>query len=343
MGTETVYEVSAKCRFSHILTKKPLSMWYNNYDYLIIAESELEAEKLVKEKVEKKFSRRVSKRKFREGFLEINITEIKKAAPIKNTSQYIIPDRYVVYDKDGESSLTDIKNALAERNNRNLDFNRSKMSDKEFDDYIGSVANEILLRLDTIKRNIFEIGRLLYDAKDLIDHGDFENWVGDTLQMGIRTAENYINVYKHCMCTPELVNFFKPSILYQVCSPNFPKVLREELFSNATGEYDYKFKDFLAVVVKYKRGEITLESDEIKALLNKKRNCALKSRYIAELEGALRGVKKRFDVIKGLNRNGPPSPVEITSDDYLGKLYEKIEKQFYDFIKNITGDVINLN
>ena len=120
MGTETVYEVSAKCRFSHILTKKPLTKWYNNYDYLIIAESELEAEKLVKEKVEKKFSRRVSKRKFREGFLEINITEIKKAAPIKSTRQYIIPDRYVVHDKDGESSLTDIKNALVERKNRNF-------------------------------------------------------------------------------------------------------------------------------------------------------------------------------------------------------------------------------
>ncbi|MFC1818431.1 DUF3102 domain-containing protein [Thermodesulfobacteriota bacterium] len=344
MGTEAFYEVAARCRFSHILTKKPKTKWYDqDHNYWVIAKSQPEAKKVVTEEIEKALSPKLKKKKkFSDCFIEIDFTTIKKAEPVENPASYNIPDRLVAYDKDGESSITDLKNAVAERDNRHKEFNRSKLNDRDFDRYIDSIVKEISLRLGAIKRNIFEIGRLLNDAKSLIDYDDFKQWVKDELKMSARTAENYIKVYEHCMYTPELVNYFKPSILYKVCSKSFPQDLRQELFSNATGDYDFKYKDFLAVVSKFKNGEIDLESDEVKALLNKKRDCVVNNRLIAELEGTRRDMKKRLAVLKKLYWMDFSSPVEISSDDSWVDFYENIEKKFDDFLKTLRDDISKL-
>ena len=82
---------------------------------------------------------------------------------------------------------------------------------------------------------------------------------------------NFMRVYETCLGAPELVEYFDPSVLYEICRPSFPGDLRQELFANATGVYDVKYKELLEVAFKWKSGEINIGSPEVQDLLKRQK------------------------------------------------------------------------
>ena len=61
---------------------------------------------------------------------------------------------------NSDYASSELKNAIRERDDRNLSYNRQKLSSSEIESYVESVAREIHIRISSIRRNIFEIGKL---------------------------------------------------------------------------------------------------------------------------------------------------------------------------------------
>ncbi|NFS11569.1 DUF3102 domain-containing protein [Clostridium botulinum] len=67
--------------------------------------------------------------------------------------------------------------------------------------------NVIISRIRTAKenvaKNILELGKQLYLAKQLVAHGDWEKWLIEKVDFSVRTAQTYIKTYKIIIDLPE--------------------------------------------------------------------------------------------------------------------------------------------
>jgi hypothetical protein len=194
---------------------------------------------------------------------------------------------------DTEPSATEIDSARRVREEREKAFNRCWLnpgdpSDRYTARYLDSIKEEIYIRSRALAHQIFEIGKLLVDAKDLLPHGSFDSWIEKNFHFSKRTALNFRRVYTVCMGQPELVEFFKPSILYHLCAPGFPRDLRKVIFDNVTGVYDINQKKLLEVAIKYNKGEIKVDSPEVQSLLKKQKD----GKYYERLRALLKGLRK---------------------------------------------------
>ena len=51
------------------------------------------------------------------------------------------------------------------------------------------IADEIRLKVGSIKRNIYDIGKLLTKAKKITDHGKFKEWIKENFEFSYQTAK----------------------------------------------------------------------------------------------------------------------------------------------------------
>ncbi len=154
---------------------------------------------------------------------------------------------------------------------------RSKKIIKENEEYVAyddkdkltSISEEINHRSAAIKCHIFEIGRLLCEAKKHLKHGAFKGWIEDNLPFSYETSVNIKRVYTHCMGVPEMIEYYSPSHLYEICSPKFPGELREHLFENAAhgGFIEATKTELIKTALKFRDGGIDLHSPELQNML----------------------------------------------------------------------------
>lgn len=129
------------------------------------------------------------------------------------------------------------------------------------------LAEEIRLIFAEMKRNIYNLGKRLTEAKECHIHGEFKKWVKDNFEFSYNTANNFMKVYACCLNRPELVQTFSPSVLYKICSRKFPKDLREYLFENGNYLEKIKHKKIKEILQQFKEGELNFKSPKIKALI----------------------------------------------------------------------------
>jgi hypothetical protein len=195
---------------------------------------------------------------------------------------------------DTEPTITEIDLALKVRAKRERQFNRERLhpGHPQVAEYVDSVKEEVHIRSRSLTYQIFEIGKLLVDAKELLPHGSFDKWIEENFHFSKSTAINFCRVYRVCLGQPELVEFFKPSILYHLCAPGFPKDLREAIFDNVTGVFDLSKKELLELAIKYNRGEIGLDSPEVQGFLRRQKD----GKYYKRLKILLGGLRRVLEV-----------------------------------------------
>ena len=251
-----------------------------------------------------------------------------------------------IVKKYRDSGLMDLKTAYKERCLRADKYGFAKIPEDEIDQYTGSVLDEINLRLVSMRKQVYEIGGLLIDVKRVLGEGwemKFGEWVGYNLPFSHRTANNYMNVYKVCMGTPELADMFKSSILYTIASEKFPDELRQELLDNAKGEYDFTQKELAVVLKKYANEEIDLESEEVKDMIFKQKSSQDDARYKAELKGMKSELEKRLQTLEKLNKFGLMEPSLPEQDNKPVKKHFDLEEKIEDFIDWIDHTIVNFH
>lgn len=115
------------------------------------------------------------------------------------------------------------------------------------------IAEEIRVRVKITKNEIFTIGGLLLEAKQLT-RGEFQKWIEENLDFSYETALNFMQVYQCCFGHREVLREVKASVLYRISAPGFPEELREHLFANGGALEQMNNKQINQLVEKYKQG-----------------------------------------------------------------------------------------
>jgi hypothetical protein len=95
-------------------------------------------------------------------------------------------------------------------------------------------AKEIQKRVRRAKQDILDIGRLLIEVRSVLEHGQFETWLGQEIAWSPRTAYNFIYVYERF---GDVTNFAKMdmdiSAAYLLAAPKTPQAIVDEFLNRA--------------------------------------------------------------------------------------------------------------
>jgi len=156
-----------------------------------------------------------------------------------------------------------IKNADDCRNSRQRNFGNDPLNQNQ----LSLMVNEVNLRVQNIKRELYEIGRVLTEAKKIIGHGGFQDWIEANFDFKYPTANNFMHVYKHCLGRQQLVEDFKPSLLYILTAPKFQENIRELFFKHAGFFKKIGNKAAKEIAIEYANGEYPPDHPKVKALI----------------------------------------------------------------------------
>jgi len=226
--------------------------------------------------------------------------------------------------KSTEPALVATFEAIRERDNRQARFDSKLKIDQGKEDYLESIKNELKHRSRAFKFQIFEIGKLIYEAKKKLLHGEFQPWIEENFDHGYRTAHNCMKVFLACMGHPEVVEYFNPSCLYLIANPSFSDDFRKALFDGVKGPVDIKKKDLIYLSMKIKNNEITIEDEEVQALLVKERSLTLLERCGIELKSMKEYIDQRQEKIRSIINTYSPNPL-IDDNDQNYMMHEKQE------------------
>jgi hypothetical protein len=149
----------------------------------------------------------------------------------------------------------------------------------------------------TFKRDIYKIGKLLTEAKELVGHGNFKKYIKDNFDFSYPTANNLMNVYNQCLPWPSMVETIPSTVLYAISSPNFPPDLRELLFNHGYGLSDIDKPKIKDILKKYNKKEIDLSSPEIRGLIKYNDKKGTYFNYKAEIDKSIDKLRQLKDTM----------------------------------------------
>jgi hypothetical protein len=159
------------------------------------------------------------------------------------------------------------------------------------------IADEINERVRGIKAEMYEVGRLLMEAKEMLPHGKFQKWIKDNFDFSYQTAKNFMNVHGACIGRPELVETINASVLYQIAAPGFPADLRSCLLEHSMSLKDISHKKIKDILRRYKKGEIGLDSPEIMALTKYHADEDEYTHYHSNLDASIANLKDLEEMV----------------------------------------------
>jgi hypothetical protein len=237
--------------------------------------------------------------------------------------------------KNLEPAVIELLTAHRIRSERESTFEGPIIDEDDVPDYISSIWREISHRLKSMPYQAYEVGNLLYLLKKHLPHGKFDDWILKYLPISKSTATNFMRVYRCLLGHPEILEFFKQSVLYEICAPSFPPNFRRFIFENIDGPLDAKKAELLEIAIKWKNGEVTSKSPEVQRLLKKNRFESEAKKYIDELTSLEKVLKISAKKINGFNRINDPHPFLSEDDNEKDKKFYKIESMILGFIGQI--------
>src|SRR6056297_1213565 len=97
------------------------------------------------------------------------------------------------------------------------------------------LANEIRVRTRITEYEILNIGKLLSEAKQLLN-GNFQDWIDGNFDFGYESALKFMRVYQYCWKHKEIIDKADSTVLCKISEPTFPGQLREFLFEQGNLE-----------------------------------------------------------------------------------------------------------
>jgi hypothetical protein len=171
------------------------------------------------------------------------------------------------------------------------------------EEQLEALQGEIKTRIKITKNEIFKIGELLIYAKKLCQQEGkkFQEWIRDNFEFSYETANNFMNVYKHCLGVRSIAMNLSPSILYQISAPSFPDELRKYLFDTEQLD-EFTNGSLREITRRYKEGGFEAIKDDIEEL-NRGHIIYRQSHYTLDMvENALRTLEDLKEKIEKRGR-----------------------------------------
>lgn len=98
---------------------------------------------------------------------------------------------------------------------------------------VQAAAVEIVQAGRRAQDDLMKIGQRLIEVKELLEHGQFQEWCETEFQMTARTARNMMNVAKVFGDKTETVSVLGDSVMYLLAAPSTPEEARVEVIEQA--------------------------------------------------------------------------------------------------------------
>ncbi|WP_035277285.1 hypothetical protein [Desulforegula conservatrix] len=146
-----------------------------------------------------------------------------------------IPHHKSKFLKYGGDPCENLYRYAEDRKRKRFEVGRSQGDQK----YLDSLADEIKIRTKITQQEIFFIGEMLTEARQVVKSIkglSFKVWVQNTFDFGYHTAINFCNVYAVCMGRIQEIANIPISVLYNISQPSFSDELRDFLFNSGAIE-----------------------------------------------------------------------------------------------------------
>lgn len=195
---------------------------------------------------------------------------------------------------------------------------------------LDNLAMQAKTYIQNARMNLLQLGRVLAEAKPLVPHGEWENWVKTNTSMSKRAAEQYMQAYAEFGLNPQIAELgtTKTLKLLPLTEDEREKLLSEnDVSSMSTRQLDEAIRKQKQEALKEARQEVQgeLEKERTARIAAKQRAKAAKSRppeVTKELSDKLRSHKEQME---RLTRENSILKQEIRERD------EELEEQQADY------------
>lgn len=134
------------------------------------------------------------------------------------------------------------------------------------------IETDIRTRLINMKQDAYHVGQLLSQAKKILQHGQFQPWIGYFFKSDLTysTAYFYMRIYDTFEGSPSLVKYIPTTYLLMLTQKKFPEKLLEHIKKHPEKIGKENLKQVNEVYDLFKKGEIggskflKLAEDQIK-------------------------------------------------------------------------------
>lgn len=195
---------------------------------------------------------------------------------------------------------------------------------------LDNLAMQAKTYIQNARMNLLQLGRVLAEAKPLVPHGEWENWVKTNTSMSKRAAEQYMQAYAEFGLNPQIVELgtTKTLKLLPLTEDEREKLLSEnDVSSMSTRQLDEAIRKQKQEALKEARQEVQgeLEKERTARIAAEQRAKAAESRppeVTKELSDKLRSHKEQME---RLTRENSILKQEIRERD------EELEEQQADY------------
>ncbi len=110
-------------------------------------------------------------------------------------------------------------------------FDYSQLNESNHD-YVHNRTERIHELVKRSAQDIIDIGGMLIDVKDVLEHGQFLNWLACEFDWSDQTARNLMHVHERFGQNQNVFEF-APTVLYLLAAPSTPDEAVEEVFERA--------------------------------------------------------------------------------------------------------------
>ena len=223
------------------------------------------------------------------------------------------------------------------------------------------IQTEIETRIINIKRDIFQIGKLLFRAKKILPHGTFQKWIEDTFQneLPYSTAHFYMRVFETFKDKQKSVQYIPTKYLLMMVSGDFPHDVKEMIAEDPKSWNKFKLAQVKECHDLFKQGTIgnseflKIAKDQIKLGIemqkgrtecrvntNMRRSLYFGAGDLLKKIQALRGIARDFSGIYPYDPNDPQHEETMqkikTTIKELRKLKKELTNDDGGFFKNVS-------
>ena len=206
---------------------------------------------------------------------------------------------------------------------------------------LDNLAMQAKTYIQNARMNLLQLGRVLAEAKPLVPHGEWENWVKTNTSMSKRAAEQYMQAYAEFGLNPQIAELgtTKTLKLLPLTEDEREKLLSEnDVSSMSTRQLDEAIRKQKQEALKEARQEVQgeLEKERTARIAAEQRAKAAESRppeVTKELSDKLRSHKEQME---RLTRENSILKQEIRERD------EELEEQQADY-NRAQEELLNIN
>ena len=138
---------------------------------------------------------------------------------------------------------------------------------KENKNKLSKITIEVEERLINIKRDLFQIGKLMSKAKSILPHGTFQEWIEKTFgkELPYSTAQAYMKIYETFQKSPKTVQLMPVHFLMNMTRNTFPEQIKDLINEHAQHMEKEDIQGVNEAFNHYKKGEISISQFETMA------------------------------------------------------------------------------